>query len=144
MLTNLLSSFSLKSNSLLYSVGLGGKVKATAAASAWVLKDGLGYMTKVLFGSVCGRQIDLDPKSWRVAADIVEDVGGAIEVVMPLITFPGSFVIVASLTNVLKGAAGMTGSVSLGRYLFPTSITSGFLSIRGRGAPLIRRVFVAR
>lgn len=86
-------------------------MKATAAASAWVLKDGLGYMTKVVFGSACGGQFDLDPKSWRVAADIVEDIGGAIEVVMPLITFPGSFVIVASFTNVLKGAAAMTGTV---------------------------------
>lgn len=104
-------------------------MKATAAASAWVLKDGLGYMTKVLFGSVCGRQFDLDPKSWRVAADIVEDVGGAIEVVMPLITFPGSFVIVASLTNVLKGAAGMTGTVSLGRHFLSMSNPSDMLGL---------------
>lgn len=117
-------------------------MKATAAASAWVLKDGLGYMTKVIFGSVCGRQFDLDPKSWRVAADIIEDVGGAIEVVMPLITFPGSFVIVASLTNVLKGAAAMTGSVSLGRRLLSTFSPPRFLSIQGCGAPLTRVIYV--
>jgi hypothetical protein len=113
----------LSTECLLYSVGLGGKVKATAAASAWVLKDGLGYMTKVIFGSVCGRQFDLDPKSWRVAADIVEDIGGAVEVVMPLIVFPGSFVLVASLTNVLKGAAAMTGTAT--RHVIYRQLTAG-------------------
>lgn len=88
-----------------------------------MLKDGLGYLTKVIFGSVCGRQFDLDPKSWRVAADIVEDVGGAVEVIMPLITFPGSFVIVASFTNVLKGAAAMTGTAT--RHVIYRQLTAG-------------------
>lgn len=113
----------LSTECLLYSVGLGSKVKATAAASAFVLKDGLGYFTKIVFGSTCGRMFDSDPKSWRIMADVVEDVGGAIEVIMPLIQFPGSFVLVASLTNVLKGAAAMTGTAT--RHVIYRQLTAG-------------------
>lgn len=113
----------LSTECLLYGLGLGGKVKATAAASAWVLKDGIGYFTKIWFGTIAGRQFDLDPKSWRISADIVEDIGGAMEVIMPLIRFPGSFLVIASLTNVLKGIAAMTGTAT--RHVIYRQLVAG-------------------
>jgi hypothetical protein len=113
----------LSTECLLYGLGLGANVKATAAATAWVVKDGLGYFTKVLFGSYSGGKLDSDPKSWRISADITEDIGGALEVIMPILTFPGSFIIIASFTNVLKGVAAMTGTAT--RHVIYRQLVAG-------------------
>jgi hypothetical protein len=113
----------LSTECLLYGLGLGAKVKATAAATAWVVKDGLGYFTKVVFGSYSGGKLDSDPKSWRISADITEDIGGAMEVVMPVLSFPGSFIIIASFTNVLKGVAAMTGTAT--RHVIYRQLVAG-------------------
>ncbi|KAI0564772.1 Root UVB sensitive [Gracilaria domingensis] len=90
---------------------LGKKVAAGAAATSWVLKDGASYIAKILYGSVFGSKFDDDPKSWRIAADIVEDIGGAIEILTPL--FPLTYFLpLASLAVCLKGMSLMTGTAT--------------------------------
>uniref|UniRef100_A0A7S1XGB6 Uncharacterized protein n=1 Tax=Compsopogon caeruleus TaxID=31354 RepID=A0A7S1XGB6_9RHOD len=101
----------VSTEALLFGLGLGKKATAaTAAATQWVLKDGLGYIGKVLYGYVAGKQFDHDPKSWRILSDTVEDVGGALELLTPL--FPGNFLMLASIANALKGIAAMTGTAT--------------------------------
>ncbi|GJQ08305.1 hypothetical protein GpartN1_g96.t1 [Galdieria partita] len=96
---------------LLFGLGLGRKsTPATSAAISWVLKDGLGYIGKVFYGSIAGNQFDVDPKSWRLAADAVEDAGGVLEIVTPL--FPSHFLLLASVANAMKGVAAMTGTAT--------------------------------
>lgn len=96
---------------LLFGLGLGKKVAAGAAATSWVLKDGASYVAKILYGSVFGSKFDDDPKSWRIGADIVEDVGGAIEILTPL--FPLSYFLpLASLAVCLRGMSLMTGTAT--------------------------------
>ncbi|GJD10315.1 Protein root UVB sensitive 1, chloroplastic [Galdieria sulphuraria] len=96
---------------LLFGLGLGRKsTPATSAAISWVLKDGLGYIGKVFYGSIAGNQFDVDPKSWRLAADAVEDAGGVLEIITPL--FPGHFLLLASVANAMKGVAAMTGTAT--------------------------------
>jgi len=96
---------------LLFGLGLGRKsTPATSAAISWVLKDGLGYIGKVFYGSIAGNQFDVDPKSWRLVADAVEDAGGVLEIVTPL--FPGHFLLLASVANAMKGVAAMTGTAT--------------------------------
>jgi hypothetical protein len=96
---------------LLFGLGLGRKsTPATSAAISWVLKDGLGYIGKVFYGSIAGNQFDVDPKSWRLVADAVEDAGGVLEIVTPL--FPGHFLLLASVANAMKGVAAMTVSIT--------------------------------
>lgn len=76
-----------------------------------MLKDGASYIAKILYGSVFGSKFDDDPKSWRIAADIVEDVGGAIEIMTPL--FPMTYFLpLASLAVCLKGMSLMTGTAT--------------------------------
>ncbi|CAN8067737.1 unnamed protein product [Agarophyton chilense] len=101
----------ISTEALLFGLGLGKKVAAGAAATSWVLKDGASYLAKILYGSVFGSKFDDDPKSWRIAADIVEDVGGAIEILTPL--FPLSYFLpLASLAVCLRGMSLMTGSAT--------------------------------
>eukprot|EP00871_Galdieria_phlegrea_P002477 jgi/Galph1/322/GphlegSOOS_G5121.1 len=96
---------------LLFGLGLGRKsTAATSAAISWVLKDGLGYIGKVIYGSIAGNQFDVDPKSWRIVADAVEDAGGVLEIITPL--FPGQFLLLASIANAMKGVAAMTGTAT--------------------------------
>lgn len=96
---------------MLFGLGLGKKVAAGAAATSWVAKDGFGYLVKIGYGSLFGSKFDDDPKSWRIASDVVEDIGGAIEILTPL--FPrGYFLPLASLAVCLRGTAMMTGTAT--------------------------------
>lgn len=75
------------------------------------MKDGASYLVKIFYGSVFGDKFDDDPKSWRIAADIVEDVGGAIEILTPL--FPMTYFLpLASLAVCLRGTSLMTGTAT--------------------------------
>lgn len=84
---------------------------AGAAATSWVLKDGVSYVVKIGYGSLFGARFDDDPKSWRIAADVVEDLGGAIEILTPL--FPRRYFLpLASLAVCLRGMSLMTGTAT--------------------------------
>lgn len=101
----------ISTEALLFGLGLGKQVAAGAAATSWVLKDGASYLVKIGYGSVFGSKFDDDPKSWRIAADIVEDIGGAIEILTPL--FPlVYFLPLASLAVCLRGMSLMTGTAT--------------------------------
>mmetsp|Transcript_11565 Transcript_11565/g.35355 ORF Transcript_11565/g.35355 Transcript_11565/m.35355 type:complete len:571 (-) Transcript_11565:1239-2951(-) len=100
----------ISTEALLFGLGIGKKGSAVAAATSWVLKDGLGYIGKVLYGYLAGKQFDSDPKSWRVASDAVEDLGGVLELLTPL--SPSNFLLLASIANMMKGVSGMTGTAT--------------------------------
>jgi len=100
----------VSTEALLFGLGLGKATAASAAAAQWILKDGAGYVAKVWYGSVAGKLIDTDPKSYRLMADGLEDVGGALEILTPL--FPNYFLPLASLATALKAVAGMTGTAT--------------------------------
>lgn len=100
----------VSTEALLFGLGLGKATVASAAAAQWILKDGAGYVAKVWYGSVAGKLIDTDPKSYRLMADGLEDVGGALEILTPL--FPNYFLALASVATALKAVAGMTGTAT--------------------------------
>lgn len=100
----------ISTEALLFGLGLGKKVAAGVAATNWVLKDGASHLAKILFGTFAGTKFDSDPKAWRVWADITEDVGMGLDVIVPL--FQGQFLLLASIASVLKGIAAMTGTAT--------------------------------
>ncbi|KAA8498329.1 Protein root UVB sensitive 2, chloroplastic [Porphyridium purpureum] len=112
-LQNLASSVMavLSTEALFFGLGVGKKnTAAVAAATAWVLKDGLGYIGKVAYGYLAGKQFDYDPKSWRIGSDLLEDLGGVLELLTPL--WPSNFLLLASVANTMKGVASMTGTAT--------------------------------
>mmetsp|Transcript_15595 Transcript_15595/g.25832 ORF Transcript_15595/g.25832 Transcript_15595/m.25832 type:complete len:830 (-) Transcript_15595:544-3033(-) len=91
----------LATQGLLRAVGLGaGKAIPAAATLNWVLKDGMGKIGAMLFGSIFGNCFDNDPKRWRLAGDLVYDIGLGLEILSPLA--PSLFLFTASLANAAK------------------------------------------
>ncbi|ONM15975.1 Protein root UVB sensitive 2 chloroplastic [Zea mays] len=70
--------------------------------STQILKDGMQHAGKLICSSM-GARMDSEPKSWRILADVLYDLGTALEVVSPLC--PQLFLEVAGLGNFAKGMA---------------------------------------
>ncbi|KAG6792415.1 hypothetical protein POTOM_001563 [Populus tomentosa] len=84
----------LATQALLYAVGLGKGAIPTAAAINWVLKDGIGYLSKIVL-SKYGRHFDVHPKGWRLFADLLENAAFGLEMLTP--AFPHLFVFIELL-----------------------------------------------
>ncbi|XP_051118954.1 protein root UVB sensitive 2, chloroplastic isoform X2 [Andrographis paniculata] len=91
----------LSTQSLLFAAGL-RPTPAQATAVSWILKDGMQHVGKIICSNL-GARMDSEPKSWRIFADILYDVGTGLEVVSPLC--PHLFLEMAGLGNFAKGMA---------------------------------------
>ena len=89
---------------LLYAVGLGKGAIPTAAAINWVLKDGIGYLSKIMLAKY-GRHFDVQPKGWRLLADLLENGSYALELLTPI--YPNLFVYLGAAAGAGKSAAGL-------------------------------------
>lgn len=89
---------------LLYAVGLGKGAIPTAAAVNWVLRDGIGYLSKIVL-SKYGRHFDVHPKGWRLVSDVIENMSYGLELLTP--TFPHLFVYLAAAAGAGRSAAGL-------------------------------------
>lgn len=90
--------------SLLYAVGLGKGAIPTAAAVNWVLKDGIGYLSKILLSNF-GRHFDVHPKGWRLFADLLENSAYGLEIMTP--AFPQFFVLIGAAAGAGRSAAAL-------------------------------------
>uniref|UniRef100_A0A0D9W389 DUF647 domain-containing protein n=1 Tax=Leersia perrieri TaxID=77586 RepID=A0A0D9W389_9ORYZ len=98
----------LSTQALLYAVGLGKGAIPTAAAVNWVLKDGLGYLSKILL-SKFGRHFDVNPKGWRLFADFLENTAYGLEILTPV--FPHLFVPIGAVAGAGRSAAALIQTV---------------------------------
>lgn len=94
----------LATQALLYAVGLGKGAIPTAAAVNWVLKDGIGYVSKI-FLSKFGRHFDVNPKGWRLFADLLENAAYGLELLTP--AFPHLFVLIGATAGAGRSAAAL-------------------------------------
>ncbi|MCE5166215.1 hypothetical protein HAX54_015908, partial [Datura stramonium] len=94
----------LATQALLYAVGLGKGAIPTAAAVNWVLKDGIGYLSKILLSNY-GRHFDVNPKSWRLFADLLENAAYGLEILTP--AFPHLFVPIGAVAGAGRSAASL-------------------------------------
>lgn len=91
----------LSTQSLLFAAGL-RPTPAQATAVSWILKDGMQHVGKLICSNM-GARMDSEPKSWRILADVLYDLGTGLEVLSPLC--PHLFLEVAGLGNFAKGMA---------------------------------------
>ena len=89
---------------MLYAVGLGKGAIPTAAAVNWVLKDGIGYLSKILFSNY-GRHFDVNPKGWRLFADLLENAAFGLEILTP--AFAHLFVPIGAVAGAGRSAAAL-------------------------------------
>ena len=94
----------LATQALLYAVGLGKGAIPTAAAVNWVLKDGIGYLSKIML-SKYGRHFDVHPKGWRLFADLLENAAFGLEMLTP--AFPHLFVPIGATAGAGRSAAAL-------------------------------------
>ncbi|KAK7823926.1 protein root uvb sensitive 2 [Quercus suber] len=111
----------LSTQSLLFAAGL-RPTPAQATAVSWILKDGMQHVGKLICSNL-GARMDSEPKSWRILADVLYDLGTGLEVLSPMC--PHLFLEVAGNLSDLfaKGEAISTlfNVVGLGAGIFLAS-----------------------
>lgn len=96
----------ISTQQLLRAVGLSSSRELGKSASlSWVLKDGIGRLGAIIFGSFIGNRFDADPKRWRLWGDIMYALGIGTEIISPI--FPRYFLLIASVANMVKATSYM-------------------------------------
>ena len=111
----------LSAQSLLVAVGMdvnqANAAAPVAGAAKWVLKDGTGGLATLALGALNTKKFDENPKFFWSAANSLEDVSRAMELLTPL--FPSHFLLIAGTATFVRSAA-LTGRSSLINGTFMT------------------------
>lgn len=94
---------SLAQYSVLKTLGVGdGSATVLSATLTWILRDGCGMITNIIFISKKSNMLDNHPKQWRLTADILNDLAMLIELL-----FSSPYVLcVSSMFRAVVGVAG--------------------------------------
>ncbi|XP_024996495.1 protein root UVB sensitive 1, chloroplastic isoform X2 [Cynara cardunculus var. scolymus] len=120
----------LATQSLLYAIGLGKGAIPTAAAVNWVLKDGIGYLSKI-FLSKFGRHFDVNPKGWRLFADFMENAAFGLEILTP--AFPHLFVPIGAAAGAGRSAAALIQAATRSCFFAGFAARRNFAEVIAKG-----------
>lgn len=120
----------LATQALLYAVGLGRGAIPTAAAVNWVLKDGIGYLSKI-FLSKFGRHFDVNPKGWRLFADLLENIAYGLELLTP--AFPCHFVLIGAAAGAGRSAAALIQAATRSCFYAGFAAQRNFAEVIAKG-----------
>ncbi|KAG0202057.1 hypothetical protein BGX28_005307 [Mortierella sp. GBA30] len=95
----------ISTQSLLFAMGLGAGSIPMAAALNWIIKDGLGQLGGVVYASFVSDKFDSEPKRFRFQATVAMQGANVLELLTPL--WPGSFLVIASISNIGKSRKNM-------------------------------------
>lgn len=98
----------LATESMLRGAGVGDEsASVLAAAFAWLLKDGTGMLSKILFTWLSSSKLDSDCKKWRLIADILNDLAFSLDLIAPV--FPTLFTPIICMSSVVRSIVGVAG-----------------------------------
>ncbi|KAJ9134892.1 hypothetical protein P3X46_032136 [Hevea brasiliensis] len=120
----------LATQALLYAVGLGKGAIPTAAAINWVLKDGIGYLSKIIL-SKYGRHFDVNPKGWRLFADLLENAAFGLEILTP--AFPHLFVFIGAAAGAGRSAAALIQAATRSCFYAGFAAQRNFAEVIAKG-----------
>ncbi|KAF3781058.1 root UVB sensitive 1 protein [Nymphaea thermarum] len=120
----------LTTQALLYAVGLGKGAIPTAAAVNWVMKDGIGYLSKIML-SKYGRHFDVHPKGWRLFADLLENVAYGLELLTP--AFPQFFVLIGAAAGAGRSASSMIQAATRSCFYAGFAAQRNFAEVIAKG-----------
>ncbi|VDN32341.1 unnamed protein product, partial [Gongylonema pulchrum] len=104
-------SWALATEAVLRGAGVGNEnASALAATVAWLLKDGLGMVTRILFAWLNSPYLDADCKQWRLVADIFNDLALSLDLVAPI--FPHFFTLIVCFSSMLRAIVGVAGGAT--------------------------------
>lgn len=120
----------LTTQALLYAVGLGKGAIPTAAAVNWVLKDGIGYLSKILLAKY-GRHFDVHPKGWRLLADLMENASYGLELLT--LIYPHLFVYLGAAAGAGRSAAGLIQAATRSCFYAGFAAQRNFAEVIAKG-----------
>lgn len=120
----------LTTQALLYAVGLGKGAIPTAAAVNWVLKDGIGYLSKIILAKY-GRHFDVHPKGWRLLADLIENASCALELLTP--SYPHLFVYLGAAAGAGRSASGLIQAATRSCFYAGFAAQRNFAEVIAKG-----------
>jgi uncharacterized membrane protein YfcA len=96
----------IATQSMLIAIGVAKQATiGVSAAVQWILKDGLGRIAAIIFGSLLGNRYDADPKRWRMRGDMLYTLGVGTEIATRLV--PQYFLLVGTMANAIKSVSYM-------------------------------------
>lgn len=101
----------LTAQALLTGIGVGDS-SATAASAVlqFFFKDAVGLLAGVIFAAIEGSSFDAHAKQWRLAADVANDVGLAVELAAP--AWPSCFLAMLCFGSVCRAVTGVAGGAT--------------------------------
>mmetsp|Transcript_44392 Transcript_44392/g.96446 ORF Transcript_44392/g.96446 Transcript_44392/m.96446 type:complete len:528 (-) Transcript_44392:63-1646(-) len=103
----------LATQSALLAVGLGAGAIPTAAAAQWILKDGVGHASAIVFATAVNTRFDEDAKRYRFYATAAAIGADLLAAGMPL--YPQYFLALASISGGIRAASGVASMASRAR-----------------------------
>uniref|UniRef100_A0A915Q620 Protein root UVB sensitive/RUS domain-containing protein n=1 Tax=Setaria digitata TaxID=48799 RepID=A0A915Q620_9BILA len=101
----------LATEAVLRGAGVGNEAASTmAAAIAWLLRDGIGMIARILFAWFYSPYLDADCKQWRLVADCFNDLASCLDLITPI--FPNLFTLIICLSSMLRAVVGVAGSAT--------------------------------
>ena len=92
-------------------VGIGStSVAPTTAAMNWLLRDGVGMVGGLIFASRFGTRLNQNVKSWRLWADMINNVGMTLEIIAP--AYPRIFIPMICLAALCRSLCGISAGAA--------------------------------
>ncbi|KAK6921907.1 Root UVB sensitive family [Dillenia turbinata] len=101
----------LSTQALLSAIGVGEKSATVIGATfQWFLRDLTGMLGGVLFTFYQGSNLDSNAKMWRLAADLMNDLGMLMDLLSPL--FPSAFLFILCLGSLSRSFTGVASGAT--------------------------------
>ncbi|KAK6251932.1 hypothetical protein QUC31_013652 [Theobroma cacao] len=101
----------LSTQALLSAIGVGEKSATIIGATfQWFLRDLTGMLGGILFTFYQGSNLDSNAKMWRLAADLMNDLGMLMDLLSPL--FPSAFVFIVCLGSLSRSFTGVASGAT--------------------------------
>ncbi|VDM50067.1 unnamed protein product [Toxocara canis] len=101
----------LATEAVLRGAGVGDQnASALAATLTWLIRDGLGMVSRIVFAWLQSAQLDADCKRWRLAADFLNDFAFSLELLAA--AFPDQFTLLVCLSSLMRSIVGVAGGAT--------------------------------
>ena len=101
----------LSAKAILTGVGVGDSAATpTSAVLQYITRDVTGMAGRILFAWHKASSLDRNAKSWRLAADVMNDLAMFVELLSPL--FPALFLWLACAGSLLRSLVGVAGAAT--------------------------------
>ncbi|MDP2437821.1 MAG: RUS1 family protein [archaeon] len=98
----------LAHRAVLQGVGVGNELATVSSALLqWTIKDGSGMLSRIAFGWATGSALDVNAKTWRFMADILNDLALLLEMVTAHFDSPAVFLLCLCLASMLRALVGV-------------------------------------